>query len=177
MQTQSHRQVIRMNGLTPSRLLALLASLLLPALALADPADDRKALAGVESGKIAWDINMGDPAKLALYLEVMEQTYEDLVRQGVAPDMVFTFRGPSLPLVSSERTDVPMDIEVHHDAIADRIKALLARPNVRMEACGVAARLFSIDGGTLLPGVELVGNTFVSQIGYQARGYATIPIF
>lgn len=149
--------------------LALLATPWLPA--------DARALAGVQTGKVAWDINMGDPAKLALYQQVMDETCEDLKRQGVTPDMVFTFRGPSLPLVTTDRTDVPPDLEAHHDAIAGRIAALLAKPGVRMEACSVAATLFKVKSETLLPGVEYVGNTFVSQIGYQSKGYASIPIF
>jgi hypothetical protein len=41
----------------------------------------------------------------------------------------------------------------------------------------VATRLFSVDNATLLPGIEPVGNTFVSLIGYQAQGYATIPVY
>ncbi|WP_462320425.1 DsrE family protein [Halochromatium sp.] len=139
--------------------------------------DDARALAGVETGKVAWDINMGDPKKLTLYLKVMDETYEDLKRQGVEPEMVFTFRGPSLPLISTDHTDVPLDQEAHYKAIAEQIKALQAKPNVHMEACSVAARLFKIDSGTLLPGIDFVGNTFVSQIGYQSKGYAMIPIF
>lgn len=161
----------------PRVLAALLAAFWVPAAALAEKPADARALAGVQTGKVAWDINMGDPAKLALYLKVMDETYEDLKRQGVTPDMVFTFRGPSLPLVSSDRTDVPPDLEPHHDAIAGTIAALLAKPGVRMEACSVAATLFKVKPETLLPGVEYVGNTFVSQIGYQSKGYASIPIF
>ncbi len=139
--------------------------------------DDSRALAGVEIGKVAWDINMGDPQKLTLYLKVMDETYEDLKRQGVKPEMVFTFRGPSLSLISTDRTDVPLDQEQHYEAIAEQIKQLQAKPNVHMEACSVAARLLKVAPGTLLPGIEFVGNTFVSQIGYQSKGYATIPIF
>jgi hypothetical protein len=30
---------------------------------------------------------------------------------------------------------------------------------------------------SLLPGIEPLGNTFVSLIGYQEHGYATIPIY
>jgi intracellular sulfur oxidation DsrE/DsrF family protein len=47
---------------------------------------------------------------------------------------------------------------------------------VRMEACSITTRLAGIDSETLLPGIDLVGNTFVSQIGYQAKGFAVIPI-
>ncbi|MCF8004335.1 MAG: DsrE family protein [Chromatiaceae bacterium] len=138
--------------------------------------DDSRALASVETGKVAWDINVGNPEKLSLYLKVMDETYEDLKRQGVEPEMVFTFRGPSLQLISTQHTDVPLDQEQHYEAVAELIKTLQAKPNVHMEACSVAARLFKIDPGTLLSGIDFVGNTFVSQIGYQSKGYAMIPI-
>lgn len=152
---------------------------ILPAASLlaSDKPDDVRALQGVNTGKVAWDINAGEPKKLKLYLSVMEETYQDLKRQGVKPEMIFTFRGPAVRLVSSDRTDVPLDQEAHYEAVAQQIEKLLTLPDVRMEACAVAARIGGIDPDSLLPGVELVGNTFVSQIGYQAQGYATIPIF
>jgi intracellular sulfur oxidation DsrE/DsrF family protein len=158
-------------------MLALLPVLLfLSGTALAEKPSDANALAEVESGKIAWDINMANAEKLLLYLQVMDETYEDLKRQGVEPDMVFTFRGPSVRLISTDRTGVSIDEEVQRDGVAKQIQALLAKPNVRMEACSVATRLTGVDAETLLPGIEHVGNTFVSQIGYQAKGYAIIPI-
>ncbi|MBK5930216.1 DsrE family protein [Halochromatium salexigens] len=107
----------------------------------------------------------------------MAETYEGLKRQGVEPEMVFTFRGPSLALISSDHTDVPLDQEQHYEAIAEQIKQLQAKPNVHMEACSVAARLLKVDPDTLLPGIDFVGNAFVSQIGYQSKGFAIIPIF
>jgi intracellular sulfur oxidation DsrE/DsrF family protein len=158
------------------RLPFLLLLLLIPGLASAEKPADTSALAGVDSGKIAWDINMADAKKMLLYLKVMDETYEDLKRQGVEPDMVLTFRGPSVTLITSDRTDVPLDDEPHLDAVAEQLQAMLKKPNVRAEACSVATRLTGVDAETLLPGVEHVGNTFVSQIGYQAKGYAIIPI-
>ncbi|NCA70190.1 MAG: hypothetical protein EOM91_08780 [Sphingobacteriia bacterium] len=150
---------------------------LLPMLALAEKPTDSHALAGVETGKVAWDINMGDAKKLRLYLQVMAETYDDLKRQGVEPEMIFTFRGPSLPLISTEHGDVPLEDIEHHEAVAEQISALQQRPGVRMEACSIAARLFGVEAKQLLPGINFVGNTFVSQIGYQSKGYASIPIF
>jgi intracellular sulfur oxidation DsrE/DsrF family protein len=160
----------------PSFLPLLLLLLLIPGLVSAEKPADTSALAGVDSGKIAWDINMADAKKMLLYLKVMDETYEDLKRQGVEPDMVLTFRGPSVTLITSDRTDVPLDEEPHLDGVAEQLKAMLKKPNVRAEACSVATRLTGVDAETLLPGVEHVGNTFVSQIGYQAKGYAIIPI-
>jgi len=149
---------------------------LVTGVALAEKPSDEHALKGLASGKIAWDINMGSAYKLKGYLKVMAETYDDLKRQGVEPDMIFTFRGPSVRLITEDLAGIPMDEEADHEEIAEQVRALLARPNVRMEACSIATRLAGIDGQTLLPGIALVGNTFVSQIGYQAKGYASIPI-
>ena len=154
----------------------LILSLLGPGAALAEKPSDGHALEGVTSGKVAWDINVGNPRTLLVYLRVIEETYADLKRQGVEPDMIFTFRGPSVRLVSAERTDVALDEEAVYDEIAQQIKALLSKPNMRMEVCSIATRLNGVDNQSLLPGLEPVGNTFVSQIGYQSKGYASIPI-
>lgn len=155
---------------------AVLALAFLPALALADKPGDAHALEGVTTGKIAWDINMADAKKMRLYLQVIDETYGDLERQGVAPDMILTFRGPSVRLITTDRSQVPAEQKAHYEAVAEQLEALMAKPEVRVEACSVATRLTGVDAAELLPGIEHVGNTFVSQIGYQAKGYAIIPI-
>lgn len=154
----------------------LTLSLLVPGTALAEKPSDAHALEGVTSGKVAWDINIGNPRALLVNLRVINETYDDLKRQGVEPDMVFTFRGPSARLVTTDRSDVALDEEPIYDEIAEQVKVLLGKPNVRMEVCSITTRLAGIDNATLLPGLELVGNTFVSQLGYQSMGFATIPI-
>jgi intracellular sulfur oxidation DsrE/DsrF family protein len=162
----------------PARTLAtlILALALLPGAALAGKPNDAHALEGVTSGKIAWDINMADAKKMRLYLQVIEETYGDLERQGVAPDMILTFRGPSVRLITTDHSQVSAEQKAHHAAVAEQLEALMAKPDVRVEACSVATRLTGVDAADLLPGIEHVGNTFVSQIGYQAKGYAIIPI-
>lgn len=72
-------------------------------------------------------------------MRVIDEAYEDLKRQGVEPDMTFIFRGPSARLVSADRTDVPLDKEAVYEEIAEQIKALLAKPNVRMKVCSIDA--------------------------------------
>ncbi|MGF1612978.1 MAG: hypothetical protein ACFCVA_03440 [Gammaproteobacteria bacterium] len=166
-------QVIKLNSI----LYATSLLLLMPVAVLAAKPDDAHALRGVESGKVAWDITVSDPRKLQLFLAVIEETYDDLKRQGVEPDMVFTFHGPVLKLISTDRADVPLELEADYDKIAEQLRALLGKPGVRMEACSIAARLMGLDGSKFLPGIHYVGNTFVSQIAYQAKGYALIPIY
>ncbi len=166
------RHVVKSLGLVMS--LCLLVS---PPLLHAEKPSDSKALRGVAVGKVVWDINMGDPNKLTLYLKVIQETYDDLVRQGIKPDMIFAFRGRSVQLISTDRTAVPLEQHMHLDQVAELLADLSQRPGVRMEACSVACQLFGVKAGNLLPRIEAVGNTFVSLIGYQAQGYGTIPIY
>lgn len=166
-------QVIKLSPI----LYATLLLLLMPVAVQAAKPDDAYALRGVESGKVAWDITIDDPRKLQVFLGVIEETYDDLKRQGVEPDMVFTFHGPVLNLISTDRADVPLELEAEYDKIAEQLRSLLGKPGVRMEACSIAARLMGLDAAKFLPGIHTVGNTFVSQIGYQAKGYALIPIY
>lgn len=140
--------------------------------------DDSYALQGVETGKVVFDINIpGDAKKMQLYMKVIKQTYEDLLRQNVKPDMILAFRGMAVKLISTEQPDdLPLDHEEAFKAVANMIAELQAK-GVRVEACSVATGLFKVSQDSLLPGVVHVGNTFVSLTGYQAKGYAIIPIY
>ena len=168
-----------MNSYLPNTLGLIVGLTLLvsPPVVQAEKPADSAALEGVTAGKVVWDINMGDPKKLGLYLRVIQETYDDLVRQGVTPDMIFAFRGRSVLLVSTDREEIPLDQHIYLDEVAELLADLNKRPGVRMEACSVACRLFGVKAETLLPRIHAVGNTFVSLIGYQSQGYGTIPIY
>lgn len=157
----------------------VLTLLLTAGLAMASPVTlptDRVALEGVKTGKVVFDVNVADVGKLPLYLQVIKETHEGLTKQGVRPDMVVTFRGLAVRFVSSDRKNFSADSK-NSFAESDALIATLAKMGVRFEACAVATRLFKVDNATILPQVTLVGNTFISLIGYQAKGYALIPIY
>ena len=158
-----------------SLFLMLLMMTALSAQAMTKP-DDSDALKGVTQGKVVFDINMASPKKMTLYLMVIEETVDDLLRQGVEPDVVLAFRGLSVKLISKDREQMELTDFDHLDKIAEQIAAL-QKKGVRVEACSVATRLFKVDNNQLLDGVKPVGNTFVSLTGYQAQGYANIPIY
>lgn len=156
-------------------LAAAILMVALPALAEQKPTDSA-ALAGVAQGKAIFDVNMEDAQKMTLYLSVISETVDDLKRQGVKPDVILAFRGKSVNLIDKERNNVELTKFEHLDRIADQLAELQSK-GVRIEACSVATRLFKVKNKTLLDGVVPVGNTFVSLIGYQAQGYANIPIY
>lgn len=157
-------------------LLALLFTATLPLVSRAATPTDRAALQGVKTGKVLFDVNVTDAEKLPLYLQVITETLEGLKKQGVKPVMVVAFRGAAVRFVSTDRKAFTADSN-ETLAEADTLIASLAKQGVRFEACSIATRLFKVDNATLLPQVKLVGNTFISLIGYQAQGYALIPIY
>ena len=107
---------------------------------------------------------------------VIRQTIEDLKRQGVEPDVILAFRGLAVRMITTDREAMELTDFEHLDKIADQL-ADIRQQGARIEACSVATKLFNVDNNTLLEGIKPVGNTFVSLTGYQAQGYANIPIY
>ena len=145
--------------------------------ASADKPNDTDALRNIDEGKVVWDINIANPIKLLKILNVVEETYNDLSRQGVTPDMVFAFRGPSVKLVSSQPLNLTLEEENAREEVVNWLQKFRQKSNVNMESCSVATRLLGVDNETIIPEVNPVGNTFVSLIGYQKKGYALIPLY
>ena len=146
-----------------------------PMTAHAAPPNDRVALQGVKSGKAIFDINLTDADKLPLSLQVIKETDDGLKKQGVKSDLVVAFRGGAVRFVSSNRSGFSAE-QKESLGHADVLIQELVKRGVRFEACAVATRLFQVDNATILPDVKVVGNTFISLIGYQSKGYAIIPI-
>lgn len=133
--------------------------------------NDQAALADLKVGKGVFLVDIGDAKKLNFYLEVIQGTYRGMKAQGVDPDFILVYIGPSVKYLSSSPPDeieqaaggVLMDIESNVEALASL--------GVRQEVCAVATRVFGIDNKTILPGMTLVGDGFISSIGSQAQGY------
>lgn len=137
--------------------------------------DDSAALQGVQSAKGLFDVAVSEADSLEFYLKVIQRTYDDMVRQGQKPDLVIAFRGPAVRLINTEI----WSFSEEDQETLKRASVLLARLKelgVTLEACSVATELFKVDNATILPEIHVVGNTFVSLIGYQAKGYGVVPI-
>lgn len=162
------------------RLITLIASLvLLAGMALPAAADinDAAALGDLDRGRGVFLVDIGDVNKLAFYLEIIEGTHANLRRQGVEPDFVLVYIGPSVQyLTTAPREELAFEHEVALTRIAESTARLHAL-GVRQEICAVATRVFGIDNATVLPGLSLVGDGFVSLIGWQAQGYHLVPVF
>ncbi len=139
--------------------------------------NDANALRGVKEGKGVFLLDIGNPKKLLLYLEVIAGTHAGMRDQGVRPDFIGVFIGPSVKFLTQRPSD---ELEMEYEAELERIAAAVARLKalgMRLEVCAVATRVFGIDNQTLLPELELVADGFVSLIGYQTQGYHLVPIY
>ncbi|GAB4559020.1 MAG: hypothetical protein Tsb0017_14850 [Geothermobacteraceae bacterium] len=161
-----HRQLVPM-------LLALFLALSSPVLAAAP--DDAAALTGLTSAKAVFDVRTKEPGRLLFIVKVIDETYQSMLDQGVTPDFVVSFRGGTLPLLRKDPDKVNSLERTMLSEVRERIAAWGKGP-VKAEACNVAGRIFKVTPEQLAPGVSMVGNSLISLIGYQNRGYALVPM-
>lgn len=139
--------------------------------------NDRHALGELKVGKGVFLVDIGDARKLNFYLEVIQGSYQGMKAQGVEPDFVLVYIGPSVKYL----THAPSaEVEAAAGALLLEIESnveKLAALGVRQEICAVATRVFGVDNDSLLSGLTLVGDGFISLIGYQAQGYHQVPVF
>lgn len=141
----------------------------------AEPIDDAAALAGVDEAKGVFQIDFTEAEKTAFYLEIIRGTHANLERQGLDPQLVIVFIGPTVKFLTTEAGE-----EVADPATLMRIESEVARLadlGVRLEVCAVATEVFGVDNDTLFDGLELTGDGFVAMIGWQAQGYHPVTMF
>jgi intracellular sulfur oxidation DsrE/DsrF family protein len=148
---------------------------LFAAAAFAGPAEDRSLLAGLKEGKIIFDITEGDGKALQLRLESIEETRQDLIKQGITPRFVLSFRGPATLLVQTDLEKVKPENRPFVGPIATLLAQLSKQPGVEsLEQCGVAIRHAGTKAENVLPPVKVVANSFVTIMAWEAKGYAYI---
>lgn len=137
--------------------------------------DDKAALQGLREGKIIFDITEGNGKKLLAKLNVIDETRQSLMQQGVTPHIVLTFRSGATRLVQTDLEKIKPENREYAAKIAAKLKALSNAPGIEsMEQCSVAVRLSKVVPEQVLPEVTVVGNGWISLMAYQARGYAYV---
>ncbi len=134
-----------------------------------------RALSDISSVKVYYDVNIGIPEKLTTRLMLIDKTYNQLVKSGVQPEFVVGFRGKASNFITKGddyvfEEDLPAKRKVH-----EWVRSFKAR-GVVVEQCLIAAGLQRIEAEDFIPEVEVVGNGYISMIGYQAKGYSQVPM-
>lgn len=137
--------------------------------------DDAQALAGLKEAKVVFDITAGDAKGLLGRLTVIEETRQSLVKQGVTPHFILTFRGPATKLVQTDEALIDPKDRPLAAKVAAKLQEMAREPGVEsLQQCSVAVRQQKTDATKVVPGVKVVGNGFISAMAYQQKGYAYI---
>ena len=141
----------------------------------ANAADDKASLSGLKEVKVAFDITAGDAKALLGRLNVIDETRQSLIKQGVAPHFILAFRGPATKLVQTDEAQIKPQDRAMAQKIAQKIQQMSGSDGVEgFEQCAVAVREQGTKVDKVLPQVHVVGNGFISLMAYQAKGYAYI---
>ncbi len=135
------------------------------------------AMKGLKSVKAVFDFELGNPQSALVHLQVIDQTFNDknMEKSGKKPNIVVIFIGPSVKLVSKNKSGFNADEQKVIDEIAKTLSKM-AKEGIKFEICLIAAKLMGVDPSTILPEVKQVGNGWISLIAYESRGYALVPV-
>lgn len=153
----------------------LLTMLLLPAIALSNQLTDANALKGLKTVKVICDVNVGDPKLLLRRMELIDETYTQLIDAGIQPSFVVAFRGPATKYV----TKGPGYVASENYAIKKEIQGWIAQfhqNGFSLEQCAIAARGQKVAYNDILSPITIVQNGYISIVAYQNKGYALLPM-
>ena len=137
---------------------------------------DAAALAGIKEGRAIFDVRTNSPKALLFILKVIEQTEKEMSAQGVEPDFILSFRGGTLPLLTQNPKTKNDSESAILEEVRERLKAMRSRGMV-LEACHVAAGIFKVKREDLADDLIMIGNSLISLIGYQSKGYVLVPMY
>lgn len=139
--------------------------------------NDSAALAGINKTKSVFLIDFTNVKKTAFYLDIIRGTHKGLERQNVKSDMVLVFIGKTVQYLSTKPDDeLALEFEPELTSIQNSIKEF-AKSGVRMEVCAIATKVFNIENSSIPTEMNMVGDGFISLIGWQTQGYKLVPIF
>lgn len=137
-----------------------------------------EALKGLKSIKAIFDVRISNPQSAALHLKLLHQTYKDknITAVDKKPDFVVVFIGPSVKLISKNREGFSSEDMKTLNEIASTITEM-SKDGIKLEVCLAAAKVMGVDPATILSEVKHVPNGWISEIGYQAKGYSLVPAY
>jgi intracellular sulfur oxidation DsrE/DsrF family protein len=134
-------------------------------------------LKGLQSVKAVFDFELANPQSALVHLQVIQQTFKDenMWVSGKKPEFVIVFIGPSVKLVSKNRSGFKAEDQKNLDEFAKTITEM-AKDGIKLEVCLIAVKLLGVEPSSILPEIKQVGNGWISLIGYQAKGYSLVPV-
>jgi len=139
-------------------------------------AEEYETMKGVDSAKVFFDMRDGIPKVAAVHMKLIYDTYNELVSMKKKPDFVVVFMASAVKLISSNRTEFSAEDQKYLEEIADTISKMV-QAGIHLEVCLAAAKYFEVEPASIQSGIKHVGNGWISEIGYQIKGYSLVPVY
>ena len=139
-------------------------------------AEEYDAMKGVNSVKVIFDMRDGIPKIAAVHMKLIHDTYNQLTAMKKKPVFVVVFIGSAVKLISSNRTEFSAEEQKYLKEITDTISKM-SEDGIRLEACLAAVNYFGVEPASIQSEIKQVPNGWISEIGYQARGYSLVPVY
>lgn len=134
------------------------------------------AMKGVNSVNVMFDVRVGNPQSAIIHLNLIHDTYKEFVAMKKNPVFVVVFMGSSVKLISADQRGFQTEEQKSLKEIAGIVSGM-SKAGIRVEACLFAAKVFGVEPASILPEIQRVGNGWISEIGYQSRGYSLVPVY
>jgi intracellular sulfur oxidation DsrE/DsrF family protein len=139
-------------------------------------AEEYEGMKGVNSAKVFFDMRDGIPEIAAVHMKLMFDTYKQLETMEKEPVFVVVFIGASVKLISSNRTEFSAENQKYLKEIDDVISKM-SEAGIALEVCLAAVEFFGVDPASIRSEIKQVANGWISEIGYQAKGYSLVPVY
>ena len=139
-------------------------------------AEEYDAMKGVNSVNAIFDMRDSNPQTAVIHLNLIHNTYKDLVAMKKTPVFVVVFMSGAVRLISTDHSGYNADEQKYLKEVAQIISSM-SKAGIRVEVCLFAVKVFGVNPASILSEIERVGNGWISEIGYQARGYSLVPVY
>ena len=111
---------------------------------------------GVNSVNVMFDMRDGNPQTAIIHLNLIYDTYKELVAMKRNPVFVVVFMGSGVKVISTDHRGVKAEEQNSLKEIASIVTGM-SKAGIRVEVCLFAVKVFGVEPTSILPEIEQVG--------------------
>ncbi|NNK58612.1 MAG: DsrE family protein [Desulfofustis sp.] len=133
------------------------------------------ALKGIKTAQVYFDVSLKDDNLLVFRMEMLDKTIKQIEDAGLEVRTVVGFRGGASRFITKDDHYVLEEEISNKKKIQDWVKQFSER-GIIIEQCSIAAGILDIPQEDFMEEIKVVGNGYISLVGYQAQGYSVVPM-
>ena len=139
-------------------------------------AEEYDAMKRDNSVKVIFDMRDGIPKIAAVHMKLIHDTYKQLTDMKKKPDFVVVFMASAVKLISSNQSEFSAEDQKYLKEISDTVSEM-SNDGIRFEVCLAAVKYFEVDPVSIQSEIKHVANGWISEIGFQEKGYSLVPVY